>query len=184
MIQLLILAIAAVIIWVVVVVPVALILVIVAWSHRRRGPVLAAIVATALILLLVASPLPRIGAGALYAAVPPARPILVRADLAMSRAAREEVIRQAVAGSLVPTEHPGEYVLPASARGLSVDGTVMLADGCRSLAFFVTLNGFSPDPYAGYEYVPARCTPEPDPLGSGHGVVESLGDGWYWIQAS
>ena len=181
--ELFILAIAAVVIWMVVVVPVAFIVVSVTWIQRRRGALMAAVTAASLILLFAASPLPRIGAFALYAALPPARPILVRADLAMSRAAREEVVRQALDHDLPPGDWPSEYVLPVGASGLSVDRTVYLIEDCGPEVFFLTLTGFSPDPYAGFEYVPAGCTPEPDPLGSGQGITEDLGDGWYWIQA-
>ena len=44
--------------------------------------------------------------------------------------------------------------------------------------------GFSPDPYCGYEYASDPDLLEVDPLGSGHGIAESLDGGWYWICAS
>jgi hypothetical protein len=48
----------------------------------------------------------------------------------------------------------------------------------------MTLTGLSPNPYAGFEFVPATCQPDPDPLGSGARAAEPLGDGWFWIEAS
>lgn len=64
-------------------------------------------------------------------------------------------------------------------------GTVdAIDDACGQRVFFMTLTGFSPVPYAGFEFVPAGCQPDRDPLGSGAGVAEPLGDGWFWIEAS
>lgn len=47
----------------------------------------------------------------------------------------------------------------------------------------MTVTGYSPDPYAGFEFVPPGCEPEPDQLSSRHGEVRPLGDGWFWIEA-
>ena len=76
------------------------------------------------------------------------------------------------------------FVLPAGSQGLSVHGTVEQIDGvCGQRVFFMTVTGFSPDPYGGLEFVEAGCEPEPDPLGSGGGQALDLGDGWFWIEA-
>jgi hypothetical protein len=52
------------------------------------------------------------------------------------------------------------------------------------MAFFFTQAFFSPDPYCGYEYAQVPEALVLDPLGSGGGGAEDLGDGWYWICAS
>jgi hypothetical protein len=48
----------------------------------------------------------------------------------------------------------------------------------------MTLTGFSPDPYGGFEFVPPGFTPVSDPLGSGQGEAHEMGGPWYWIEAS
>ena len=52
------------------------------------------------------------------------------------------------------------------------------------MAFFFTQAFFSPDPYCGYEYAQIPEALVLDPLGSGAGGAEDLGDGWYWVCAS
>jgi hypothetical protein len=159
-----------------------------AFARSRSGVPAALVVATLGLGLLYSyslTPLPRMAVGALYLAVPPLQGPLVRLDLALSRASREEVIRLAASGSLPASERYGGYVMPTDAAGLSVYGNVDVADSaCGQRFFFMTLTGFSPDPYAGFEFVPTGCEPEVDPLGSGSGVAEPLGDGWFWIEAS
>ena len=178
------LAFGALVVGCVVILPLFVVACIVAWVRHRRGLAVAMGTAAALLAVFLASPLPRMGAGAVYLAVPAARMALVRADLAISRAARESIVRQVDAGDLAPGEWANEYVLPEGAKGLSVHGTVDVIDSsCGRIVFFMTLTGFSPDPYAGMEYVPPGCSPEVDPLGSGQGKADDLGDGWYWIQA-
>ena len=158
------------------------------YTGRRHG--LAAIVGAVVmgVVLLYGyslTPLPRIGIGALYFALPPLRMPLVGIDLALSRAAREEVIGLIASGSLVESERFGGYEMPETTRGLSVHGNVdVIEGGCGARVFFMTVTGFSPDPYGGFEFVPAGCQPESDPLGSGGGDAQPLGDGWFWINAS
>jgi hypothetical protein len=94
------------------------------------------------------------------------------------------VVRQVAAGTLAHGQYEREFLLPSGSRGLSVHGTVERIDGgCGQRAFFMTVTGFSPDPYGGLEFVEPGCEPEPDPLGSGGGQVVDLGDGWFWIEA-
>jgi hypothetical protein len=52
------------------------------------------------------------------------------------------------------------------------------------MVFFLTYTGSSPDPYCGYESAQPGSAPVPDPLGSGAGRAEDLGNGWYWLCAS
>ena len=160
----------------------------VVYAGGRQG-VLATVLAMLLgVMLLYAytlTPLPRLGIGALYFAVPPVQMPLVQLDLALSRSAREEVIDWIDSGSLPESERYGGYEMPDGSKGLSVHGTVdVIDDGCGPRVFFMTLTGFSPDPYRGFEFVPAGCQPATDPLGSGGGVAQPLGDGWFWITAS
>ena len=141
--------------------------------------------ALALVGAYMMSPLPHAAAGALYVAAPPLRPPLIEADLALSRGARERIVRLATTGSLPPGEYDGEFRLAAGDTGLSVRGTVeVIEHDCGDRVFFMTLTGYSPDPYSGFEYVPHGCEPEPDPLGSGHGTARPLGNQWFWIEAS
>jgi hypothetical protein len=112
---------------------------------------------------------------------------LVQLDLALSRSQRSEVARLAAEDGLTPrVDRPkGTYWLPDGYRGLSVGGDVSVwSTACGASVFFMTVTGFSPDPYAGFEYSPGGCPPEVDPQGSGSGVATDLGGGWYWIEAS
>ena len=128
--------------------------------RRRFGVPAAAATALVLICGYALSPLPRLAAAGLYFAVPPLRMPLVQADLALSRDARERIVRLATSGSLPPGEYVGEFRLPAGDAGLSVWGTVdVIDDRCGQQVFFMTLTGFSPDPYAGFEHVPRSLTP-------------------------
>lgn len=163
--------------------PLLICMAIVGWVRRRAGGVLAGTVAATLLCAWLLSPVPRFYAYVTYLAVPSARIPLAILDLTASRVAREEVVRMAAAGALERSERGG-FVLPPGASGLSVHGTVeRIEDDCGVRVFFLTITGFSPDPYAGFEFVPDRCDPELDPLGSGHGQATPLGDGWFWIEA-
>jgi hypothetical protein len=153
--------------------------------HGVRATVLAMVLGVVLLYAYTLTPLPRMGIGALYFAVPPLQMPLVKLDFALSRAAREEVIRWVDSGSLPESERHGGYELPDGSKGLSVYGIVdVIDDDCGRRVFFMTVTGFSPDPYGGFEFVPASCQPAPDPLGSGAGVAHPLGGGWFWINAS
>ena len=152
---------------------------------RRLRSVESVVLAIAMLGVYAVSPLPRVGAMAAIVAVPESRFPLVRLDLAMSRTAREEMVELATAGKLEPGEYRGEYLLPAPAAGLSVHGEVDVIDEpCGKTVFFMTLTGFSPDPYGGFEFVPPGCAPVSDPLGSGQGEAHPMGGSWYWIEAS
>jgi hypothetical protein len=180
----LVLALALAVIALVVILPILAGSVFVAWIRARHGSIPAVVIGATLMLAFLASPCLQIGTAALYFGLPSARPTMVTIDLTMSRSARLEVVRLAATGELETAPWPGEFVLPARARGLSVHGTVdVVYDACGPILFFMTLTGFSPDPYAGFEYVPTGCDPILDPLGSGHGNATDLGDGWYWIEA-
>jgi hypothetical protein len=151
---------------------------------RRFGRAPGATVAAALIVAYLLSILPRIAVFMIFIAVPPAQGPLVRVDLALSRPQREAIAGMAIRGEL-PAATNGGLEMPWWADGLSVDGMVdLVEDPCGDYVFFMTLRGFSPDPYGGFELVPPGCEPEVDPLGSGQGQAEALGDGWYWITAS
>jgi hypothetical protein len=74
--------------------------------------------------------------------------------------------------------------MPAGAWGEHQGAWYTISDGGRLMVFFYRAAGFSPDPYCGYEYASFPDLLEVDPHGSGGGVAEHLGDGWYWICAS
>jgi hypothetical protein len=151
---------------------------------RRFGADRAAVAGLVLAAVTAVSPLPEAAAGMLYFAAPPMRLPLASLDLALSKPAREAAIILALRDQLAP-DRRGGYQLPAGATGLSVYGSLqILPSPCGPRFFFLTLTGFSPDPYAGLEFVPEGCQPEVDPLGSGQGTADSLGDGWFWIEAS
>jgi hypothetical protein len=154
--------------------------------RRRMGLVAGAIVGIVLGAMFVMSPVPRYGAAMVYMLVPQSRLPLARIDLALSRGQREEIVRLVNAGALDESRQCcNDYELPASARGLTVHGDIaVIDDACGRRVFFMTLTAMSPDPYAGFEFVPDGCKPEKDPYGSGHGIARSLGDGWFWIVAS
>lgn len=118
-----------------------------------------------------------------------ARPALEDLDLSLSRVQREEVVRRAEDGQLVAWTgayaRPEDFVLPDGFAGLTDGGAIWVArDGCGIKVFFLTITGFSPDPYGGFEYASPGCQPELDPLGSGAGEARDLGGSWYWIDAS
>jgi hypothetical protein len=109
------------------------------------------------------------------------QPDWTRDDHGPSQARRQEVVGKIESGEIHEIgKYPEEIVLPATYADLSERGVVSARDGH---IFFTTWVGFSPDPYCGYEYAADPDNLEPDPLGSGGGIAEPLGDGWYWICA-
>ena len=148
-------------------------------GHRLAGRVIALL----LILLYLASPVPRIALAVLFVTVEPSRLPLVGLDLLLSRIQRETIVGMAGRNELAAAEY-GDLRLPWWATGLSVHGTVHVDRGGCGRVFFMTITGFSPDPYGGLEFVPPRCEVDPDPLGSGEGTATELGGGWYWIEAT
>ncbi len=151
---------------------------------RRFGRASAALAAAILIGAYLLSSLPRIGLFAIFIGVPESQGPIVRLDLALSRLQRESIAGMAIGGEL-PTGTDGGFEMPWCADGLSVNGMVHFVEGaCGDRVFFMTLRGFSPDPYGGFELVPPGCEVETDPLGSGQGRAEALGGGWFWITAS
>ena len=150
---------------------------------RRFGADRAAMAGLVLAAATALSPLPAAAAGMVYFGAPSLRIPLASLDLELSRSAREQAILLADEDLLLPDPRGG-YELPPGSKGLSVEGTIQVLDSpCGPRFFFLTLTGFSPYPYAGLEFVPAGCQPEVDPLGSGDGTAQSLGDGWFWIEA-
>lgn len=96
---------------------------------------------------------------------------------------RTAVVEALQAGSLERGEYD-DYALPRRLEGLARDGVVQATPGPPTMAFFLTQVFFSPDPYCGYEYAQVPEALVLDPLGSGWGLGEDLGDGWYWVCAS
>src|SRR5262249_20881631 len=152
-------------------------------DERSRG--LAWLVGPSLLFGWAVVGLPRPALGITASTVPPARPLIVRADFLISREARERVVALAEAHLLEASPRgDSDRLLPRDFAGLAVHGVVEAYPAGRgTVAFFLTLTRFSPDPYAGFERVPSGCTVIEDPLGSGHGVAAPLDDEWFWIEA-
>ncbi len=74
--------------------------------------------------------------------------------------------------------------LPADDFGQYGYADYVIGESGRLMVFFFRAAAFSPDPYCGYEYASYPDLLEVDPLGSGDGVAEDLGEGWYWVCAS
>jgi hypothetical protein len=104
-------------------------------------------------------------------------------DFAGGIVGRTEVVASVRAGTLEHVESD-DYALPTGLEDLSEDHVVQAISGPPTMAFFFTQAFFSPDPYCGYEYAQVPEALVLDPLGSGGGGAEDLGDGWYWICAS
>jgi hypothetical protein len=104
-------------------------------------------------------------------------------DFAGGIAGRTAVLESLRAGTLARVEYD-DYALPTGLDGLSRDGVVQAIIGPPTMAFFFTQAFLSPDPYCGYEYAQVPEALVLDPLGSGGGGAEDLGDGWYWVCAS
>jgi hypothetical protein len=167
-----------------VVLPVLAGIAVVAIAHHLSGRLASFILAIVLSVTYVLSPLPRIGIAAIFFAAPPTRIPLVWLDLALSRFQREQVVAMAGRGELTVSPDGG-FELPWWGRGLSVYGTIeVISEACGQRVFFMTVTGFSPDPYGGLEFVPIGCEPEVDPLSSGDGEATEIGDLWFWIVAS
>jgi len=98
-------------------------------------------------------------------------------------AGRSAVLESLRAGTLEHVEYD-DYALPTGLENLSRDRVVQAIAGPPSMAFFFTQAFFSPDPYCGCEYAQVPEALVLDPLGSGAGGAEDLGDGWYWVCAS
>ena len=150
---------------------------------------------TALVLVLILFQATTLPHGALALAWymnhgnPGARETLEDIDFTLGRMQREEVVRRALAGELSPSSSryagPEDFLLPDGFGGLASGSSIwVLRDACGIRVFFLTMTGFSPDPYSGFEYATPGCLPELDPLGSGRGAARDLGNGWYWINAS
>jgi hypothetical protein len=104
-------------------------------------------------------------------------------DFAGGIMGRTEVLASVRAGTLEHVEYD-DYALPTGLEGLSEDHLVQAVVGPPTMAFFFTQAFFSPDAYCGYEYAQVPDALVLDPLASGAGGAEDLGDGWYWICAS
>jgi hypothetical protein len=104
-------------------------------------------------------------------------------DFAGGIAGRTAVLESIRAGTLDHVEYD-DYALPTGLEHLSEDHRVQAIAGPPAMAFFFTQAFFSPDPYCGYEYAQVPEALVLDPLGSGAGGAEDLGDGWYWVCAS
>ncbi len=96
---------------------------------------------------------------------------------------RTAVVEALHVGSLTPAEND-DYTLPAGLESLAREGVVQATPGPPATVFFLTQVFFSPDPYCGYEYAQVPEALVLDPLGSGGGGAEDLGEGWYWVCAS
>lgn len=135
-------------------------------SRRRVGVVIAGIAVVGMAVALVGGP--RL-----------ARTV----DFVGGLVDRTAVVESLRAGSL---DHLGldDHALPAGFEQLSNDGVVHGTVGPPTMAFFFTQAFFSPDPYCGYEYAQIPDALVLDPLGSGAGRAEDLGNGWYWVCAA
>lgn len=96
---------------------------------------------------------------------------------------RTAVVETLRAGGLEHVEYD-DYALPPGLENLARDGAIQATAGPPTMAFFLTQVFFSPDPYCGYEYAQVPEALVLDPLGSGGGLAEDLGEGWYWVCAS
>ena len=151
---------------------------------RGRWPTLLVASLAIGILLCSATPIPRVLWDVAYYLDAPPRRVLVEVDFRLSVLQRERIVALATSDRLGSPNERGGLEMPEADRGLSLDGDVTVwEDGCGTSVFFMTIVGFSPDPYAGFEYSAGGCPPAPDPLGSGHGEATHLGGGWYWIEA-
>lgn len=108
----------------------------------------------------------RVGGAVLLLGLAACSPEATRDDTGPTQDRREHTVEQLLAGNLA-VEGPGYEVL--SYRPLTV--------------FFRTWAGAGPDPYCGYEYADEPAALVADPYGSGHGEVEDIGNGWYWLCA-
>jgi hypothetical protein len=106
-----------------------------------------------------------------------------RSDTGAAQDQREEIVEMIRSGQLTERNEFQQLVLPPQFAGASQGGLLEVRDD-PFMVFFITWTGFSPDPYCGYEYAPDPGSLDPDPLGSGHGDEELIGDSWYWICAS
>jgi len=96
---------------------------------------------------------------------------------------RTAVVEELRAGGLERVEYD-DYALPTGLEGLAEHEVVQATPGPPTMAFFLTQVFFSPDPYCGYEYAQVPEALVLDPRGSGWGLAEDLGEGWYWVCAS
>jgi len=90
---------------------------------------------------------------------------------------REEVVTMVESGQLTELDEYGRTVLPDGYDDLTKIGVIRVRED-PFMVFFHTWSGFSPDPYCGYEYSPDPSAVDVDPLNSGVGEAEPLGDGW------
>lgn len=114
----------------------------------------------------------------------PTASLLRDVDFARSVGRRNEVVEMVRQGRLTETIFNGETALPDGYRDLTVWGGISVEGSGTDapIVFFMTVTGFSPDPYWGFEYA-GDSPPIVDPNGSGVGTAEPLGGGWYWIAA-
>ena len=111
------------------------------------------------------------------------RPIApTRDDHGSAQDQRQRIVEMIQLGQLGEPDEYDEVALPQPLAGASNRGRVLVRNG-PFMVFFVTWTGFSPDPYCGYEFAPDPGSVDPDPLGSGQGQAESIGDSWFWICA-
>jgi hypothetical protein len=100
-----------------------------------------------------------------------------------AQARRAEVVSMVRSGELAQRDEFGEVVLPEDLADTSVTDTVTVTDD-PFMVFFTTWRGWSPDPHCGYEYGPDPQHVAVDPVFSGTGQADALGDDWYWVCAS
>jgi hypothetical protein len=103
-------------------------------------------------------------------------------DFALGFAGRQAIVEDLESGLARAPDEMTRRVLASQAESGDAD-RVQAIEG-RLMVFFTRVTGFSPDPYCGYEYASSPRALDVDPLDSGTGVAEPLGDDWYWICAS
>lgn len=105
-----------------------------------------------------------------------------RTDTGPRQEERVQIVELVRDGQLTERDEFDRLILPADLARASIGGRLEVrAD--PFMVFFTTWTGSSPDPYCGYEYSPTDFGVDPDPLGSGEGEAESIGDSWFWICA-
>jgi len=165
----------------------AIVALVLVWRRRRpRWLLILVAVLCGAVVFTEGTPVPGIAWVTVWYLSPGQRAGLEDLSLAVTRPQRTEVVALANDGALRPGDYPGYLRLPDGYGWLAMDGEVWTESGgaCGLVVFFHTVSGFSPDPYGGFEYVPAGCAVDNDPLGSGAGQARPLDAHWYWIDAS
>ena len=91
---------------------------------------------------------------------------------------RVEVVQMIQTGELTNRDEFNRVILPDDIADTSLTGWVEVREE-PLMVFLITWTGSSPDLHCGYEYSADPGAVVTDPLGSGTGNAEPLGEGWY-----